>query len=226
MTTRELYRSEQLITPPVMEPIDLDEVKRHLRFTTGSEDTLLDTYIAAARGHFEEQTGRQVMAATWEEQFEGFPVTLTDRPYPGGLIELRHPPLLGVLSITLPDGSSPEPTLIEGTDFEVDISTGPYARPGVVRPIAGGAWSSATSGVGSVRIRYRAGYGEVPGDVPELVKATLYFLVGHFHKFRAEVYEGAPGSSIQAMPIGAETFLRAFKYSALPSQPPLRTTWA
>lgn len=226
LTTRDLYVDDSLITPPTIEPIDLDEVKRHLRFQTTSEDTLLDTYIAAARMYFEEQTGRQLMRATWERRFEAFPTTLTSRPYPAGLIELPHPPLLSVVSVVhTAEGSPDETTLVEGTDYDIDAPRGPYASRGVVRPITGGSWPSPTTGLGAVRIRYDAGYGDHPGDVPELIKGALYFLVGHFHKFRAEIYEGAPGSSIQGMPLGAEAIIRAFKYSALPSQPPLRTTW-
>lgn len=224
LTTRELHVWDDLIVGPTIEPIDLDEVKKHLRFPPTSEDTLLDTYIAMARQYFEEATGRQLMEATWERRIEGFPYADTTAPYPLHVVELAHPPLLSVVSVSYASEGSPDQTpLVEGTDYVIDAPSGPYARRGMVRPIAGGTWPSTTASLGSVSIRYKAGYGTQPGDVPELIKGALYFLVGHFHKFRAEVTDG---KSIQSLPIGAESIIRGFKYSALPSLPPMRTTWA
>lgn len=222
LLTRELYASDVLITGPALEPIDLDETKRHLRITTTSEDTLLDTYIAMARQYFEEATGRQLIAATWERRLSAFLYGSLVSPYYPSLIELPHPPLIDIVSLTYTDGDGGDVTLEEVTDYVVDASSGAYARRGLVRPIAGGSWPTARGDLGSARIRYRAGYGTHPGDVPELIKGALYFLVGHFYKFRAEVQEG---TALQQVPIGAESIIRAFKYSALPTQPPLRTTW-
>lgn len=224
-TTRDLIATDHLITGPTLEPIDLEEVKKSIKFTPTTEDTLIDTYISMARQWFEEQTGRQLMDALWERRMEAYPYANTAAPYPVDVIELPHPPLLSVVSVSYAiEGSPDETQLIEATDYVVEAPAGPYAQRGSIRPIVGGSWPTVARGLGSVRIRYRAGYGTQPGHVPELIKGALYFLVGHFHRFRSETHVSERGS-IQSVPLGAEAIIRAFKYSALPTQPPMRTVW-
>lgn len=221
--TRELDFDDFLIEGPAIEPVDLDEFKRSQRITTTSEDTLIDTYLAAARTYVEELTGRHTIAVTRERSLEDVPYANTTVPYPVGVIELPYPPLLSVVSVSYEvDGSPDETTLVEGTDYVVHAPTGPYAKRGKVRPITGGSWPSVTVGLGTVRIRYRAGYGDQPGDVPELLKQAIALVAGEFYKVRANVHEGA---TLSSPPIGFEAIIRAFKYSALPSQPPMRTSW-
>lgn len=222
MATREQLPILDLITGPTIEPVDLDEVKRDQRVTTSSEDTLIDGYIAAARMYFERYTGRQLQLATYELRLEDAPAVVTARPFQVGLIELPKPPLYAVLGITLTSSESPETVLVEDTDFEVEAPRGPYARPGFVRPLSGSSWPSASGGL---RIRYQAGYGPQPGDVPELAKRAIGFIAGHFYKFRANVYEGAPGTSIEEIPLGAKAIMDEFKYSAYPTLPYPRIAW-
>lgn len=207
--------SDRLIVGPACEPIDLDEVKRHIRFTaTTAEDTLIDTYIAMARQYFETETDRQLITATWERQFDAFP---------DGVIELPHPPLIDVVSVAYDVEGSPSETLLtEDVDYVVDAPSGPQATRGVVRTVAGASWPTAIDRVGSVRVRYRAGYGDHPGDVPELVKGALYFLVGHFHRFREDIQDAT--TTLAALPIGATAIMRSFKYTALPIYPARRVS--
>lgn len=201
LTNSHVVTSERLITGPTVEPLDLDEVKKALRFTSTSEDTLIDLWIAAARQQFEELTGRQLMAATWEYELDA---------YPASLLELPHPPLLDVVSITHPDS-----TVWDDSEYLVTTPTGPYASPGRVVPVSGSWPSVSATGLGSgVVIRYRAGYGTVRGAVPELIKGALLFLVGHFHKHRAETFDQAKGTLTQ-IPIGFEYIVRSFKYQSL-----------
>ena len=65
------------------------------------------------------------------------------------------------------------------------------------------------------RVQYRAGYGAQVGDVPELIRVCLLFLVGHFHKYRAEVQETKFAGALTQLPLGADAILKSFKYSAL-----------
>lgn len=204
--------SEFLITPPMIEPLDLDEIKKSLRFTPTSEDTLLDVFISAARQHFEDITGRQLMDAEWEHRVAGNFC---------GVIELPHPPLLEVVSITY--GDEGDETTLDPSSYVVTAPAGPHAARGWVKLPAGESWPTATE----TRIRYRAGYGSTPGDVPELVRVALGFLVGHFHKYRAEVQETKFAGALTTLPLGADAILKSFKYSALPVYPlkPLGTSW-
>lgn len=210
--TRDLLISDRLITQPEIEPIDLEEVKKHIRWKSTREDSLLDTYIAAARQFFEIETDRQLIAATWERQFDAFP---------SGVIELPHPPLLNVLSVIYTDGDGNDQTLVENTDYTVDAPSGPQAARGILKQPFGTVWPTPLSALGSVRVRYRAGYGEAVEDVPDLIKGCLYYLVGHFHRFREEVQD--PQTTLTSLPIGAQAIMKSFKYTALPIHPAKRS---
>lgn len=205
-----------LITGPEMEPLDLAQVKRHLRFSTTTEDTLLDGWIAAARQYFEEQTGRQVMKATWELWLDAFPV---------GRIELPKPPLIDVVSVSYvsADGlvalvAGDEDDLVTG-DYNVMAPAGAQASTGWVQLPYGGVWPTPQGVPGAVRVRFTAGYGSAQGDVPELVKTLLYLLVGHFHKYRSDTVETRFGSALSSLPLGVEAFMRSFRHTALPKYP-------
>jgi uncharacterized phiE125 gp8 family phage protein len=201
----EIRTVDSLITGPTIEPLDLDEVKKHLRFAPTTEDTLLDAWISAARQHFEDQTGRQLITATWALWLDAFPC---------GAIQLPHPPLQTVVDVAYVDGDGVLQSFTDGASpatpyWQVQAPSGPHAARGLVTPIAGQVWPATRCEPGAVRIQYRAGYGAAPGDVPELVQTALYFLVGHFHQFRSEVHEETKGT-LARLPIGAQAFIQSF----------------
>lgn len=200
---------DTLIDGPTLEPLDLDEVKKALRFTSDTEDTLIDAYISAARQHFEEQTGRQLMLATRERRF----YTLPDGP-----LELPFPPLREVLSVSTGDSGSPDSDLVLGTDYTVSTPTGPHAAPGLIYPVSGAIWPNAAQAI----VRYRCGYGNSIGDIPELIRVILHQLVATFHKYRASVQEIKPGAQMAPVPF-LDPMILAFKYSALPVYPATRS---
>ncbi len=204
MTLTEIRTRDVLVTGPTVEPLDLAEVKKHLRFTSTAEDTLIDAWISASRQLFEKMTGRQLITATWDLYMDTFPV---------GPVELPHPPLIGVDSVQYSDGAGSWSSFSEGTTpdvpfYEVIPSGGPHRA--LVFPLTGQSWPSVTASSGSVRIRYRAGYGPTPADVPELIKAGLYFLMGHFHTNREEV-NALIGGQWTTVPLGASTLFKEFE---------------
>ncbi len=209
MLRRELRTDESLIVRPTLEPLDLDEVKRQRRFTSTSLDTLFDLWISAARGLFEEETGRQLLLATWEYWLEGFPWARQ--------IELPHPPLRDVLSVKYDDANGDEQTIDPDT-YKAIAPSGDYAKRGFIEIKNGLMWPFAQCPASaSVRIQFTAGYGDAPGDVPELFKYALMMLVGHFHKFGEEVNEAR--ANILILPLGAQQVMDAAKFSALPQFP-------
>lgn len=205
--------SERLITGPAIEPLDLDEVKKHLRFGPTSEDTLIDAWISAARQYFEQATGRQLIAATWEYALDRFPC---DRS-----IELPHPPLISVESVTYDDASATEQTL-DPANYAVSAPSGPQATRGRISLLSGLTWPQTVLQAKAVRIRFVAGYGAAIGDVPEIVKTALYLLVATFHKYRSEVHEQIAGGSLVKLPLGVEELVRSYAGTALPTLEPRR----
>lgn len=205
LTTREIATMHSLITAPTVEPIDLEEVKKQRRFSSNSLDTLFDLWIAAARNHYEEQTGCQLLEATWEYWLEAAPSHAE--------IEIPHPPLIAVTQIASDDENGDE-VVFDSDNYEVIAPAGDPARRGRVVLVSGASWPTITTcKPNALRIRYRAGYGSAPGAVPELVKYALMSLVGHFHTFGEEVQ----AATLSALPMGSQMVMDARRYAALPT---------
>lgn len=204
--------AQSLIVAPENEPIEVETVKKQRRVTTTTLDDLFAIWIGAARQHFEEQTGRQCVTATWEYWLAGFPAR--------GVIEIPHPPLQDVESVVYDDSDGTEHAL-DTDSYTVEKPSGPYAPPGRVVLKPGVSWPTTVADRRfSVRVRYVAGYGDDEDAMPPIVKAALMFLIGDYHKF-AEGTQDFRGT-MQTMPTGAEKMMEAFKYSALPVHPPVR----
>lgn len=199
---------DALISGPTMEPLDLAEVKKALRFTSTSEDTLLDTWISAARQMFEENTGRQLMTATRARTWRG----TVDRCYE---LELPYPPLQEVESITYEDSAGDTAVLGDDSYEVVTGNDGATGRRGRVRLASNASWPTTRA----LTVQYVCGYGDAPGAVPELVRAALHLLVSHFHQFRSPVQQGV---TLATVPLGLEMILNSFRYTALPKLPDVR----
>lgn len=202
---------DTLISGPTIEPIDLDEVKKALRFTATSEDTLIDGWISAARQYFEQESGRAAIDTLRERWLDVFPCQRE--------IELPYPPLLDVVSVKYDDGNGDEQTLDPET-YLVRAPAGPLCGRGRIALVSGASWPSTAGHAKAVRIRFRCGYGSATGDVPELAKSVLYMLVAHFHRFRSATTETA----VSQVPLGVDMILKTFKYTALSALAP-RGSW-
>lgn len=219
---------DTLITEPAVPPMTVAYAKKHIKSLSAAEDVLIATWILAAAQYFEEQTGRQIITATWEAWMDEFPLDVGS-VYPYGLskyrrIELPHPPLQDVVSVsyingdgtlvTYSDGGSPDAPL-----YAVKAPQGPYAARGWIEPISGNIWPIARPESGAVRIQYHCGYGDDDTFVPPLVTGILCYLVAHFDQFRSAVHEARRGQVLE-LPYGVQMMLSGFKYSALPGTRP------
>lgn len=196
---RDIICEDLLLVPPVIEPLDLEEVKKQRRFSTTTLDTRFDAWIASARQQFEQLTGLQLITATRVFLMERFPVQPS--------IRFWRAPVQSVESVTYLDDSGVEQTL-DPTTYEVYP---PYVSkeavtPGGVQLVASASWPTSLDRPSAVRITYKAGFGDAAVDVPELIKDyALMQYIGDFHRFtenqsEAEVYE---------LPIGAKMVLRS-----------------
>lgn len=193
---RGLNPTEHLVTGPTLEPIDLSEVKKALVAVADVDETLVDGFISAARQRFEERTGRQLMAATWEYWLDAFPCRR---------IELPRAPLQSVVSVKYVDADGVL-TVLSGSNYAVKAPSGPQCDRGWIEPAYGTVWPSTRCESGAVRIRYVAGYGTTLESVPELVKASLYLLVSDFFCSRC----AADDKPAPRKPIGMDELLATF----------------
>jgi uncharacterized phiE125 gp8 family phage protein len=201
------------VTPNATLPITVAYAKLHLKAISAVEDDLIEAWIMAATQYFEEQTGRPIMRATFEEWMDAFPVETK--------IELPRTPLRTVLAVeyvsdddgtltSFGDGASPETV-----SWQAGYPEGTYARRGWVEPIYNVRWpTTARVQSGAVRIRYEAGYADTTDEVPELIKAILLLMVGQMDQFRSE----SESSSVGRLPFGIDQMISGFKYSAWGAQ--------
>ena len=135
----------KLITPPIVEPVTLQQLKDHLRITHDDEDTILETYLKAARMYAETTL---CWRAFIEQELELVKDSFSRQ------IKLPRPPLQSVTSITYTDKDGATET-VDAADYIVDTDSEP---PRIVTAY-GKSWPVATLyPVSAVRVRYTAGY--------------------------------------------------------------------
>jgi uncharacterized phiE125 gp8 family phage protein len=175
----------RLITPPVVQPVSLEETKRHLRIDFDDSDDLISLYILAATQHCEQYTGRAFVDQTWELTIDSFPTNE---------IRLTKPPLIEVVSIKYDDTNGDEQTL-DPTEYTVDAS----GEFGWVVP--NDTWPTPFDGINAVRIQYRAGYAEsadspTVDSIPSDIKAAILLYVGTFYAHRETVVVGQAATNL------------------------------
>lgn len=178
-----------LVTGPAAEPLTVAEAKAYRRIEGSTEDTLVGDLITAARELFEEETGRQVITATWRLHLDRFPVGRAP-------IIVPKPPLQSVTSVTYLDTDGDSQTW-SADEYDVVTHSGPFARPGLIYPAATYSYPSTLDAPDSVTVTFQAGYGADATDVPESARSTLQAMVGDLY----EVREGSiTGTVVTANP--------------------------
>ena len=156
---------------PAAEVLSTAEAKSHLKVTSSDEDTLIDSYVAAARVWCETFTGRQFVTATWE--------LVLDR-FPGDEILIPWAPLQSVSSIAYTDANGDAQTVATSV-YTVDTKS----VPGQVYLAYGQSWPSTQAIRNAVTVTFVAGYGAASA-VPENIRTAVRLLVGHYYEHRGD----------------------------------------
>jgi uncharacterized phiE125 gp8 family phage protein len=161
--------SLQLITPPALEPLTLDETKLHLKVDTNDDDALITRLIAAARARAEWDTGRAFVTQSWILWRDAWAETL----------EIPLPPLQSVTAVTAyaPDGTE---TVIDPATYTVDAASQP-ARIGF-----GCIPPTALRAINAVSIAFTAGYGDAADDVPAPLREAILEVVAELYVHRGD----------------------------------------
>lgn len=171
-----------LSSSPTVEPVSLDEAKRHLNITTSDDNGYIEGLIKVARRYVETRQRRQHITATWVLRCDRFP----------SVIEPPRPPLQSVTTLAYNDTAGAEQTLTEDTDFEVDI----YSEPGRIYPVYGEDWPSTRGHKHDVTLTYVAGYGATASTVPEDIRHAIKLMVAHLYEMREPVITGTIVTSV------------------------------
>lgn len=202
--TGDLRTSLRQVVPPAQEPITVLRTKDVLRLTGIRDDATVYGWMVAARQFFEDQTGRQALAAQWVYSLEGSPRS--------NVIELPKPPLLSVDAIQWIDGDGTTQTIDAASYSVVSSAVGspsvvqdPFTGRGRVALPTGGFWPLVSPQADALTITFTAGYGTTPDDVPELIKTVLYDLTRYFWTRPDD----------QDLPLSTQTLIRMFSQSAM-----------
>lgn len=179
------------------EPLTTAEAKAHLRVTDTSEDTLIGTYIVAAREWVENYTGHILVQ---REVVDGFSAW-------GPYLTLRHQP------ITVGD---PTPTLTvayinadgDETAFE-DFVLRDQRYPWTIWPVHGSEFPELGENP-TITVTYTAGYASA-GAVPQALRQAMLLLIGAWHQQRG----ANSGDEMFETPFAVTSLCRPFRGAVL-----------
>ena len=150
-----------LITAPGSEPVTFEEAKAYLKITGSAMDEQIRSFIRSVRRAGERASGRAFMTQTWDYFIDFFPASV---------IQLPRPPLASVTYVkyVATDGTL---TTLASTDYQVSTSR----EPGTIEPSwDAGSWPADVRAVtDAVVIRFVAGYGDTPEEVPEDIRSAI-----------------------------------------------------
>ncbi len=159
------------ITSPAVEPVSLDEVKRHLRVSGTDEDGVIAALIAAATRAVETATDRALIVRRMRLRL--------DAPPADGIVTFPLSPLQSVEAVRIRDrtGGSVSVPL---ADLRVDAASDPP------RLTTAGTWPSPDTPFGGIEIDFTAGYGPTPAAVPEPLRLAVRMLAARWFERRGD----------------------------------------
>lgn len=183
----------KLFTAPTAEPIDLDEVKLHLRVDIDDDDTYIESLVVVAREYCEGVANHRFITQTWDIVMDAFP----------GIGTLYLPksltPLVSVTHIKYTDEDDVQSTF-SSASYVVDI----YSDPARIKLADDANWPSDTlTELNGIEIQIVVGYGD-PEDVPQKYKQAIMLMAGHWYENREQVISGEVPREI---PMGVEALL-------------------
>lgn len=214
--------STQLVTPPKVEPVSLQLAKQHCKVDYDADDTLIQTYIVAARQYCEKRTNRAFYTQTWMRTLDYFPLygrmdssrAPSERDsWPYGTwywdrvtIDLPRNRVQSVTSITYLDNDNQQHTL-PSDSYNVDVAS----IPARIAPAQGLFWPILNQFIpGSVKITYQAGsYGDgvTVNNCPQTIVMAMLLLIGHWYEHREDVSE----LNLKNIPLGVQALLEMEK---------------
>lgn len=151
----------RLVTPPAVEPVTLAEAKTYVRVDHASDDVVLQGMIEAAREVAEHFTRRAFITQVWE-------TTHAYGVQAASSWAFGRRPVQSIQSVTAyaEDGT---PTVMPVGEYALDGDT-------IVLGFAK-AWPIGQRQVDALVVRWTAGYGAAPDDVPGAIRAAILQMV-------------------------------------------------
>ncbi|WP_420392563.1 head-tail connector protein [Acuticoccus sp.] len=163
-----------LVTPPLAEPVTVEEAKAHARIDGSTEDAKVAALITAARAEVENRTGRALVRQGWR-------IVRDAVPY-GGVVRLSPAPVRSVDAVTV-YGRDGLPSVVAPEEYRFDLSS----SPGRLTFARARFWGART--MNGLEIDVTCGYG-APEDVPAALKQAVLMLVAYWYEQREAALAG------------------------------------
>ena len=155
-----------LITPPLVEPVSLTDMKAFLKLDHDAEDDLLRAFISTARVHLEHMTSRHFISQTWR-------VTL-DRPL-GPIFSLSMQPVAQIISASILSAKG-ELQLLSADCFSI------YQKsdPATIVNLAGVLLAESQR----LQLELETGFGPAAEDVPDPLTQAIRLVAAAWYERR------------------------------------------
>jgi len=143
---------------------------------TSDESDLITSLITIAREYGEDYTGQAFAPQTWVQHYNDFPAV--------DYLKWARAPLTSVSEVTYTDSDNTETTMVENTDYVVDVDT----FPGKIYLPYNESWPSFTSRpYNAVAFTGVCGYtGVAPYIMPHNFKQAMLVHIGLMYRYRDE----------------------------------------
>lgn len=183
----------EVVTEAAKMPVTLEEGKEQLRVDIVDDDTLIENYLSTATYRCQLAARRTFITTTYDGYFDS---------WPSREIKFPLPPLQSVTGVFYTDEDGNE-TEYDSSSYIVDA----VSTPGRLRFKDTATTPSVTlQEINAVRVRFVAGYGDDPSDVPEIYSQAVRMLLGHYYENR-EALLVAQGLSLSELPLSVADLL-------------------
>jgi uncharacterized phiE125 gp8 family phage protein len=210
----------QIVTPPAVEPVTVFQAKAWLRIDFDDDDDLLYGLIVAARDLCETFTQRAFITQTWKMVMDAFPGYLDHRSGPSQSIRtiasgawfwlgtmwgfaLPFNPVQAVVSVDYNDQNGTPQTLVQGTDYNVDL----VSTPARIMPVFSRFWPISQFAPNAVTVTFKCGYGDDPEDVPQGITTAILMLVSYWYGNR----DAFTGATVNELPMAVKALLWQYR---------------
>ena len=172
----------KIVTPAVGEPLDLADVKSHIKFDTSDEDTDIAAYLTAARERAEDIAGISILLTEYELTLDAF----------ADEIELHNAPVIDIVSVNYVDSDGNTQTLAS-TVYTLNNN----ASPAMMILDYNQEYPETRDVHNAVTIRYRAGFA---AQLSVDAGTDIFTVANHYYANDDVVRVSLSGDSTGALP--------------------------
>lgn len=184
-------KSYSLTTPPVIDPVSVQEAAEFLRAGCAAEElALITAIIATAREVVENFTGRALMTSGW---------LVASECWSGGVITLERSPLVSVQSVKYWPADDSAQVTLSGSDYLVITAT----TPGQIKITAD--LPDLADRADAVEVRFTAG-ATAAARIPATLRHAVRLLIVHLYELRQPL---AIGNIVNELPFSLKHLLES-----------------